>query len=41
VWTVGAIASFQRKSIQAVIEANNVLLMVVDIDKELIVQWKN
>ena len=32
---------FQRKSIQAVVEANNVLLIVVDIDKEIIVQWKN
>lgn len=32
---------FQRKSVQAVIEANNVWLMVVDIDKEIIVQWKN
>ncbi len=32
---------FQRKSIQAVIEANNLLLMVVDIDREIIVQWKN
>lgn len=31
---------FQRKSIQAVIEANNLLLMAVDIDKEIIVPWK-
>ena len=32
---------FQRKSIQAVIEANNLLLMVVDIEKEMIVRWTN
>jgi hypothetical protein len=32
---------FQRKSIQAVLEANNLLLMVVDIEKELIVRWTN
>ncbi len=32
---------FQRKSIQAVLEANNLLLMVVDIEKEIIVRWTN
>jgi hypothetical protein len=32
---------FQRKSIQAVIEANNLLMIVVDIEKEIIVRWTN
>ncbi len=32
---------FQRKSIQAVIEDSNLLLMVVDIEKEIIVRWTN
>lgn len=32
---------FQRKSIQTVIEANNLLLLVVDVEKEIIVQWTN
>jgi hypothetical protein len=32
---------FQRKSVQAVIEDNNLMLMVVDIEKEIIVRWTN
>ncbi|HAX75060.1 MAG TPA: XisH protein [Cyanobacteria bacterium UBA11372] len=32
---------FQRKSIQTVMEANNVCLTVVDMQKEIIVQWIN
>lgn len=32
---------FQRKSIQTVVEANNLSLLVVNIEKETIVQWKN
>lgn len=32
---------FQRKSIQTIVQANNLLLLVVDIQKEIIVQWKN
>jgi hypothetical protein len=32
---------FQRKSIQAIVQANNLLLLVVDIQKEIIVQWRN
>jgi hypothetical protein len=32
---------FQRKSIQAVIEDSNLLLMVVDMEKEIIVRWTN
>lgn len=32
---------FQRKSVQAVIEDNQLLLMVVDIEKEIVVQWTN
>jgi hypothetical protein len=32
---------FQRKSIQVVLEASNLLLMVVDIEKKIIVRWTN
>ncbi len=32
---------FQRKSVQAVITQNNLLLMVVDTEKEEIRQWIN
>jgi hypothetical protein len=32
---------FQRKSVQAVIEDNNLMLIVVDIEKEIIVRWTN
>lgn len=32
---------FQRKSIQSVVEANNLLLLVVDIEQEIIVKWTN
>jgi hypothetical protein len=32
---------FQRTSIQTVIKANNLLLMVVDIEKEIILRWTN
>jgi hypothetical protein len=31
--------SFQRKSVQAVSNENNVLLIVVDMEKEVIKQW--
>ena len=32
---------FQRKSILTVVEANNLLIVVLDLEKEIIVQWKN
>uniref|UniRef100_B8HTF3 XisH protein n=1 Tax=Cyanothece sp. (strain PCC 7425 / ATCC 29141) TaxID=395961 RepID=B8HTF3_CYAP4 len=32
---------FQRKSVQTIAKANKLLLLIVDVEKEIIVQWKN